>query len=341
MKLKMDTSRLNMIPRIMMIIIAICLIASSIIAIYDIASSSDTTDLPFKAMCVCEMLPGLLILYYIKKPVRYHIFIFASLMGLLDMISDIGDIDQISTLILLTVFIDLIYIISGIHAFLGDRHSASRLFYISLAVVFLNGAALVLNLSSDDLKTMLFIILELAFNLAAYLLFTMFLLQPGVRDETMGRKLKICMTSVEAMMSLSPEAYIYRKDVDAILGIDKTAWVKNEKGPIESQHKAELYDGNRVFSIYSKKWRGDDTINISIDQRILTNTYGKSFPVRSYVFEETDNGTYLRIYSNDGVFLRILLSDESKRPKIPFLHKTDNDEKSNLVADTEEKIIGQ
>ena len=342
MKLRKGESHLGVTPKFLILLTAILLIVRSIDAIYSIIAQLPFSTLGVMIYPALQIIPAILLLKYIKKPARYPIFIFAFSMGLIDLVSNISGMAGFSFSIgMLSMFLDIIYIISAIHAFLGDKHSASRLFYISLGQMAMHGGILIAYIASGIFMEYLNLSIYMACNAGAYLLYTIFLLQPGVRDETMGRKLKIGMTSVEAMMSVSSESYILRKDVDSMLGKDMSRWTILDQGPIEAKYETCLYDGTRKFTITSKKWKGDDTVMINIDQQILTDSYGKSYPIRSYRTEETEEGEYLRIYGDDGFYARILLADEPEKRRFAFLHRTENEEESNLIVDSEEKVMGQ
>ena len=225
MKLRKGESHLGVTPKFLILLTAILLIVRSIDAIYSIIAQLPFSTLDVMIYPALQIIPAILLLKYIKKPARYLIFIFAFSMGLIDLVSNISGMAGFSFSIgMLSMFLDIIYIISAIHAFLGDKHSASRLFYISLGEMAMHGGTLIAYIASGIFMEYLNLSIYMACNAGAYLLYTIFLLQPGVRDETMGRKLKIGMTSVEAMMSVSPEAYILRKDVDSMLGKDMSRW---------------------------------------------------------------------------------------------------------------------
>ena len=342
MKLRRGTSHLDIGPKVLVVLIAIVLIIGAVDALYSLICQLPMATFSIMIYPIVQIIPVILLLKYLNKPAKYLIFIFAFFMGLIDLISNIIGLSGLSfSLGMLSMFLDIIFIVSAIHAFLGDKHSASRLFYVSLGMIAMHCGELITFYAAGQLMDYLHYALILACNAAAYLLYTIFLLQPGVRDETIGRKLKIGMTSVEAMMSVSPKAYILRKDVDSLLGKDTSRWTVINHGPIEAKFETCLYDDSRKFIITSKKWKGDDTVTINIDQQILTDSYGKSYPIRSYRTEEAEDGEYLRIYGDDGFFMRILLADEPEKVRFSFLHKTENDEKSNLIADSEEKVLGQ
>ena len=337
---------MKIVPKIMVLAMSICCIVCCGVGVYSIIFGKPFASDPSIVSVLMMIIPGILLLLTINRPPRYPISIFAVVVGIVDIIANAPYFfSEYLSVVLPNVFVDLIFIASGIHAFLGDQHSASRLFYISLIqILFHTGSiltAVVANAMNDTLS-LTEMTAFLSFSMANYILYTLFLLQPGIREETIERKLKRGMTAVEAMLSISPEAFILRKDVPAIIGEDMSAWTPIQEGPIECFHEAKLYDGNRIFKITSKKWRDDGTLVIGIDQDILTSSYGSTICLRAHRIEEIDGETYLRIYGDDGYFARMLLRDKAPNAGIRrLIHKKENEEKSNIIVDTEEAVIGQ
>lgn len=295
---------------------------------------------------VVLFIPAVCMLMWQDKPVRYTLMIFPVTMGLIGLLNSIEALsDDLSSLSImgLIIFASLMFIFSGIHAFMGDRHSASVLFYISvgLGALYLLPTAISLILGADVSEVPLSLEGDLM-TVLSFFLFAIFLLQPGVRDETMKRKMKIGMAGVEAMLSVSSDAFVSRDDVPAMLGEDMGSWTYEDDGPVECYRKTIMYDDKREFIITSRRWRGGSEISISVDQRMVTSSYGKAFVLKGSSREEVDGEEFIRIYGADGTFMRIRLGGPVHRRSIrALIHKKENEEVSNLILDTEEKIIGQ
>lgn len=336
---------IGLYPRIIMCVLSVLLLIDVGVSIYQsvevgIANSWEyIIDVPLFIPAVCMLM-------WQDKPVRYTLMIFPVTMGFIGLANSVqalsGDLSAISITGLI-IFSSLLYMFSGIHAFLGDRHSASRLFYVSVGLggLYLLPVAITMLMGTGDDEVPLSLQGDLL-TVFSFLLFALFLLQPGVRDETMKRKMKIGMAGVEAMLSVSTDAFVPRDDVPAMLGEDMESWTYEDDGPVECYRKTIMYDGKREFIITSQRWRGGSEISISVDQRLITSSYGKAFVLKGSSREEIDGEEYVRIYGADGTFMRIRLGDPVHRRSIrSLIHKHDNDEVSNLLLDTEEEIIGQ
>ena len=336
---------IGLYPRIIMCLMSILLLIMVGISIYQVTEVSPGESLEYLVSTV-DFIPAVCMLMWQDKPVRYTLMVFSVTLGATGLVGAFISIsDSLTSLAImgLIIFASLMFIFSGLHAFLGDRHSATRLFYVSFGLACLNAVLMfmlmALGMYGDDvpLSTESDIM-----SIAVLLMFSVFLLQPGVRDETMKRKLKIGMAGVEAMLSVTPEAFIVKDDVPALLGEDMESWTFEEEGPVECYRKTPLYDGKREFSIVSRRWRGGTEISISIDQRMVTSSYGRAFVLKGSSREEIDGIEYVRIYGADGTFMRIRLGEHVHRRSIRnLIHKQDNEEVSNILLDTEEEFMGQ
>ena len=130
MKLRRGTSHLDIGPKVLIVLIAIVLIIGAIDALYSLICQLPMATFSIMIYPIVQIIPAILLLKYLNKPAKYLIFIFAFFMGLIDLISNILGLSGLSfSLGMLSMFLDIIFIVSAIHAFLGDKHSASRLFY--------------------------------------------------------------------------------------------------------------------------------------------------------------------------------------------------------------------
>ena len=253
---------------------------------------------------IALFIPAVCMLMWQDKPVGYILMVFPVTMGFIGLSNSVVTLsDDLTSLSImgLIIFASLLFIFNGIHAFLGDRHSASVLFYVSagLGVLYLLPTAMTMLLGSDEGEVPLSMEGDFLMVLS-FFLFAIFLLQPGVRDETMKRKMKIGMAGVEAMLSVSSDAFVSRDDVPAMLGEDMESWTYEDDGPVECYRRTIMYDDKREFIITSRRWRGGSEISISVDQRMVTSSYGKAFVLKGSSREEVDGEEFIRIYGADG-----------------------------------------
>ena len=255
---------------------------------------------------------GLIMLGLINKPARHVILVFTLGYALIDFCTLLTLVLQGQTAATLArAIFDILVVSSAIHYFIGDRHSINQLtlvfamFLVVQIVSILIAASTAMLLGRSFFKLVPMILEGLAI-----LVFIFLLLRPGIREGTLGKFLNTSLLAVESLFSSSPEACIRREDVNGVLGIDRSNWTAGEAdGPIDSLHIARIYDKKREFLITSKIWKGEDKIRISIEQDLKSKTFGDSFILKGHVEETDGEDTYLRIYRDDGFFLRILIME--------------------------------
>ena len=318
---------LSLLPKILVVLMAIgCLsifIATLVLLVVDrdsFESIADWTPLGY-------IVPAILLIRYINRPPRFTILVITVCIPLLELSDIISTMMTVPSMGIL-LFLNVVMVASGIHCFIGDDHSATRLIYISITIIALNLAAgfmifLIAILSLDSR-----LILMAVYNLSSvfmYILFTLFLSQRDVREERMGSKLKGGIEATEALLSSGPGAFIYREEVYPLLGMDMSGWYYTGPScPIEALYTATIHDGRRSILLTSKKWRGENCIRINVDEDLKTRPYGTGFLLTYHSFEQAEEGLYLRLYGEDGFFMRVRIKDMPKvQPR--FFQATDLD----------------
>ena len=78
---------------------------------------------------------------------------------------------------------------------------------------------------------------------------------------------------------------------------------------IESEYTATVRDGNRVVFLTACRWKGSDEIRISITPDIMHRPYGSGFVLTGHSMEDIEDRRYLRLYGEDGFFIRLVIED--------------------------------
>ncbi len=275
------------------------------------------------------IVPGLMILKYMNMPPRYTIFSYAVFCGIFQLLSAVNHMDSLDLIDYIDMFMGLMMITSGTHCLFGDRHSASRLLVISLAVLMIDLSGIVVALVYIIGVGTGFVAFALSsLSTISEIVYMTFLVKRDVREEGVDSTLKESMSAIEAMMTNGHEAYMFRDELDPMLGIDRSGWTDYESGPIASSYVASVFDDKKRFTITSKVWRTTGEMMISVDQDLKTVSYGRGFILRSHAIENAEEGEYIRLYGDEGMYLRILMKDRPK--KRSFLdrldHKTESDD---------------
>ena len=301
-----------------------------------------TFELRTVADCLFSIIPGTLFFLYLKRNVRTVILVYAlyeSITGISSMLVELYTDTAGNTPMAITMlFMYLLLLSGGIHCYIGDRHSATRLFFIDLIILLIDLILKIPELITLPLMQTIIGILDML----EVFTFIILLIQPGVREELITRRMKRGMVAVESIMSSSSETCIYREDIPALVGIDRSNWmVCGPDSPYESFGIVKVHDPPKEFLFCSRIWKGEDFIRIGIDQELNTDAYGWSFPLRKHFVEETPDGLYLRLYGDDGFFMKIRVVEAPDRPPRRPLIKHDVNELGNLYLDLEEKFLGQ
>ncbi len=339
------SKHMSAVNRILVILLGLCAIAYGIASLYEqFFIESSELDVDSIASNLIMILCGLILLKSTKKSARTIIFVAGFCYGLSSVVSELSMLaSELAPAVMVTIMMDIIMMLSAVHCYIGDRHSSMRMFSISLIILFLESTLPIMQFATgidfgDAFWTLLTTFLDIGF----LILFMIFLLRPGVREEFIGRRLKRGMVIVESVLSSGSDAFIYRDDVRALVGEDDTKWVLHENdGPIKSHCRVIIYDEHRQFYFIARRWE-DGAIRINIEQKLKTHSFGNSFILRGHSFKKQGEKEYLRLYGDDGFFINLLILDRPEKQSIlSFLNRPDVDEEGDLLVDTEEVLLNQ
>lgn len=321
-------SGIIIVNRIIMAAIGVLLIALSALGI-DMALNETLIDMGWLyVLMAVYAYSGVIILLSTDKSPRFIIFLAGITYAVMHAIQNLT-ILQIATVpsAMLGLIMDLVMVISSILCLLEDRHSTLRLLgicLINLATVFTAQMADVLGFTHMfGPTTFLWTIVDCVF----LAVFMCLLLRPGVREESLNSRMRKGMTVVDSMLISEPSTFIHDRDVDALVGKDRSEWTVNgSSGSISSEYTTEVYDGRKVTQMVSYTWGKEDTVRISIIPRAKYMPYGSGFALKGYSIEEQDGSRYLRLYGEDGSFFKLLIKDDDiPEQDVPDEQKRDDD----------------
>lgn len=306
---------MSVLPKVLLVLIAIGCLSIFVATLILIIVPKEVFDITTEWASLAYIIPAILVIRYINRPPRFAILTIAVCIPVIEMGTLIPELMEAPSMAIL-FFMDFVMMVSGIHCFIGDEHSVTRLIYVSITMMILNLAAsfmiLIIAIFSLEVDLMLLAVYNLS-SVFIYLLFTLFLIQRDVREESMGSKLRGGIEATDALLSSGPGAYIYTEEVYPLLGMDMSKWyVTGLDCPIEALYTATVHDGKRSLLLTSKKWRGENRIRISVDEDLKTRPYGTGFPLNYHSFEQASEGLYLRLYGDEGFFMRIRIKDKPK-----------------------------
>ncbi|AMK13657.1 hypothetical protein AUP07_0605 [methanogenic archaeon mixed culture ISO4-G1] len=336
-----DASHMSMINRALVILLGVIAIIVGITGTYAAVADTEYGDISYVTYMVF-VVTGIVLLRSTHKTHIFIIFVAGVTYGAVDLVTNIPSlVEDFDGLTFMKMFADLTIVFSSIHCMLGDRHCSIRVFVLcSIDLMMLLAMAVILVFLNTEEKGLDPTVPCVVASIAYIIVFMTFLIRPGVRDDFTKRRLKKGMVVVESIMSTTPNAFILRKDVDAVVGKDMSSWQTYDDGPIEKEHVSIVYDGPREFIFTSTKWRDEDRIRISIRQNLKSQYFGRGFMLVGSSIEECDGKEYLRIYGDGGIFIRLLISEGTVRKK-RFFHREDVDEIGDILTDTEELILPQ
>lgn len=281
---------------------------------------------------------GVVILLSLDKPLRFAVFMAGVTFGTMNMFQQLVIITQIATVpsAVLAVIMDFAMIISSILCLMGDRYGSLRLLGICLINFVTTFSAQIMDvLGVTDYTfgytTFWWMIVECVF----LIVFMIVLLRPGMREESVKSRMRKGVIVVGSKLVSDPAVSVAAKDVNALTGSDTSGWTVNDDAdPIESEYTAEVRDGKKIVYVTSSRWRGEDRIRVSIAPDIKYRLYGSGFVLRGHSIEESGSAKYLRLYGDDGFFLRILIEEGGlRRPE------EDDDDYFEVVEYVGDKII--
>lgn len=208
---------------------------------------------------------------------------------------------------ILSTLMDFAMIISCILCLIGDTHSPYRLLgicAIHFANMFTAQMIDVLGIM-DTLEENTFWWTALA-NL--FLILYMFLLlRPGIREDTVKNRIRKGITVIGSTLVTGPSAAISDKDVPALLGEDRSGWTANGDVDGMSEYRTAVHEDGKVSYIISYVWGGEDEVRMAIAPESDYKPYGTGFVLRGHSIEDADGARYLRLYGDEGFFIRLLV----------------------------------
>ena len=258
---------------------------------------------------------GVVIILSTNRSPRFIIFLAGVTFAVMNMIQQaailtLGDVPAAW----LFITMDFVMIMSCILCLLGDRYSALRILGIAAIQLVATYSAqmsdvLEITYHMYGYTTFWWMIVECLFLITYMFL----LLRPGIRDDSVKSRIRRGIEIVDSMMISAPSAYIDAKCKDALTGKDRSEWAANEgDGPIESEYTTEVHDGRKVLRLISYRWKGEDEVRFTVLPDLKSRTYGRGFVLRAHSVEERDGISYLRLYGDEGFFLKILLLDSAE-----------------------------
>ena len=279
---------------------------------------------------------GVVIVLSANRSPRVAIFMGGIAFAVMNLIQQIVIITNVANVpsAILSAIMDFVMIICSILCLIGDRHSALRLLAIcaiQFATVFTAHMLDVLEFTDMfGYTTLWWMTIECLF----LLIFMFLLLRPGIREETVKKRIRKGINVVSSKMVTGPSASIGAKDVAPLVGEDMSRWRRNrDTDRIESEYRAVVHEEGRVSYLISYKWAGEDDIRMAVASDTKIRPYGSGFVLRDHSIEEIDDVRYLRLYGDEGLFFRLLI-DET----IPSAEE-DDDEFTDPIEYISDKII--
>ena len=98
--------------------------------------------------------------------------------------------------------------------------------------------------------------------------------------------------------------------MSAITGADRSGWKDNgDTDRIASEYTAVVREEGKTTYLISYRWREDDAVRITVSSETKFRPYGSGFVLRSHSIENADGVRYLRLYGDDGFFVRLIIED--------------------------------
>ena len=255
---------------------------------------------------------GVVIILSADRSPRFAVFVAGITFAVMNAIQQLVIITQIGTVpsAILSVIMDIAMVICSILCLTGDRHSSLRLLGISIihfANVFTAQMLDVLEITDHmfGYTTFWWMIVECLF----LVVFMVVLMLPEVREESVKSRIKKGVTVVGSKLVSEPGVSVLSKDVDALTGKDQSGWISVGVGPVESEYNTLVRDGNKDVRLTACRWKGEDVIRIFIAPEIKHRLFGSGFVLRGYSIEDDGDKRYLRMYGDDGFFVRMLIAD--------------------------------
>jgi len=229
-----------------------------------------------------------------------------AVMNLIQQAMIIDHFGSIPTAILSTLM-DFAMIISCILCLIGDTHSPYRLLGIC-AIHFANMfTAQMLDVIGlmDTLGETTFWWTTLA---CLFIILYMFLLlRPGIREDTIKSRIKKGITVIDSSYVTGPSAAISDKDVAALLGEDRSAWTPDVDMGRISEYRTAVHEDDKVSYLVTYVWDDEEKVRMTMASDTDYKPYGSGFVLVGHSFEDADGARYLRLYGEEGIFIKLLV----------------------------------
>ena len=240
---------------------------------------------------------------------RFSIFMGGITFAVMNLIQQAMIIDHFGSIptAILSTLMDFAMIISCILCLIGDTHSPYRLLGIC-AIHFANMfTAQMLDVIGlmDTLGETTFWWTTLA---CLFIILYMFLLlRPGIREDTIKSRIKKGITVIDSSYVTGPSAAISDKDVPALLGEDRSSWTPNEDLVRISEYRTAVHEDDRVSYLVTYVWDDEEKVRMTIASDTDYKPYGSGFVLVGHSFEDADGARYLRLYGEEGIFIKLLV----------------------------------
>lgn len=256
---------------------------------------------------------GVIVLLCANRPPRIAIFVGGITFAVMNFIEQIVIITQIGNVpsAILSTIMDVVMFICSLLCLIGDRHSSVRLLWICVihfATVFTAQMLDVLEITDMfDNTTFLWMTLSCIF----LIMFILLLLRPGIREESVKSRIRKGIAVVGPKLVTGPSASISKKDVSALIGKNRSGWTDNVNAEcVTSEYTTAVHEEDRTTYLISYIWKDEQDIRITVTSESVYRPYGSGFILRSYSIEKADGNRYLRLYGDDGFFIRLLIEQD-------------------------------
>ena len=240
---------------------------------------------------------------------RFSIFMGGITFAVMNLIQQAMIIDHFGSIptAILSTLMDFAMIISCILCLIEDTHSPYRLLGIC-AIHFANMfTAQMLDVIGlmDTLGETTFWWTTLA---CLFIILYMFLLlRPGIREDTIKSRIKKGITVIDSSYVTGPSAAISDKDVAALLGEDRSAWTPDVDMGRISEYRTAVHEDDKVSYLVTYVWDDEEKVRMTMASDTDYKPYGSGFVLVGHSFEDADGARYLRLYGEEGIFIKLLV----------------------------------
>jgi len=260
---------------------------------------------------------GVVILLTANGSPRFSLFVGGVAFAVMNFIQQLIIITQIGSVpsAIISTVMDVVMVVCCILILIGDRHSPVRLLWICaihFATIFTAQMLDVLGFTHMFGYTTFWWMIVSCLFLVFYMIL---LLRPGIREDTVKNRIRKGIIVVGSKLVTGPSAIISASDADAIVGKDRSGWKNNDiTGTIESEYTATVTEENRTTYLTSYTWKDEKEIRITFAADTKHRLYGSGSVLRGHSIEDVDGIRYLRLYGDEGFFIRLQIEEGEVRP---------------------------